>query len=45
MQAKDVIDFKTIEWAAVDEEKAAFIYREALEFNRSVLENINVIKR
>jgi hypothetical protein len=43
MQAKDVIDFKAIEWDTVDGEKAAFIYREALEFNRSILENINVI--
>jgi hypothetical protein len=43
MRAKDVIDFRTVEWTAVDEEKAAFIYREALEFNRGLLENINVI--
>jgi hypothetical protein len=43
MQAQDAIDFKAIEWNAVDEKKAAFIYQEALEFNRGILENINVI--
>jgi hypothetical protein len=43
MQADKTIDFSQIDWQAVDEEKAAFIYREGIEFNRAVLENINVI--
>jgi hypothetical protein len=43
MQADKTIDFSQIDWQAVDEEKAAFIYQEAIEFNQGVLENINVI--
>ncbi|MDR3173012.1 MAG: hypothetical protein LBU19_02070 [Treponema sp.] len=43
MRAQDSIDFRTIDWTAVDREKAEFIYRDALEFNRGILENINVI--
>jgi hypothetical protein len=41
MQAKNAIDFKKIDWSRVDREKAEFFYKEAVEYNNRLMENIN----
>ena len=43
MQAQDTIDFSKIDWEIVDKEKAEFIYQEALEHHRGIIENNNKI--
>ena len=43
VKAQDIIDFKNIDWGKVDREKAEFIYREALDNHRGIVDNINVI--
>jgi len=43
MRAKDDIDFSAVDWDSVDEGKAGFIYREALEHHKGIIENNNRI--
>jgi len=43
MQVQDNIDFSKIDWDEVYKEKAAFIYQEALEHHRGIIENNNRI--
>jgi hypothetical protein len=41
MRIKSPIDFKKIDWKAVDREKAKFFYNEALAFNNRLIDDIN----
>jgi len=43
MQAKNNIDFTKIEWDKIDREKAEFIYNEAVEHHKGIIENNNHI--
>ena len=43
MQANDNIDFSKIDWDTVSKHKAEFIYNEALEHHRGIIENNNRI--
>lgn len=43
MQALNDINFSKIDWKSVDEKKAEFIYKEALEHHKDIIENNNRI--
>ncbi|MDR2964439.1 MAG: hypothetical protein LBU88_01540 [Treponema sp.] len=43
MQAEESIDFTKIDWKEIDEKKAEFIYNEALEHHKGIIENNNRI--
>jgi hypothetical protein len=41
MRKETVINFKEVDWTAVDREKAEFFYNEALAFNNRLIDDIN----
>jgi len=43
MQANVNIDFSKIDWDSISEDKAEFLYKEALEYHKGIIENNNRI--
>jgi len=43
MQAQDNIDFSKIDWKLIKKKKAEFIYKEAMEHHKNIIENNNRI--